>query len=507
MDYIGHLRVYSLALVCAFSCDQNPPSTRVPAADAKETAADQNSKTESQKSESSKRRPLGDSNDTLDEKYTAEKENNSNENTAKPTPSITSTLKTGEAQNRALCARAGNDRVRRTFCSTNGTKVTSLKSLQQALGLSATAGSFALAAQSNGIAMRHVSAINPRLIQFTKEATQDYAVLGFVRGESTVEIAAHDKDANALRFYLVKYALPCDPQCTSVDLQSPASETNWRNVTVYEDKDLENTVSDCHVCHQPNGSGTQKLLRMPSLQLPWPHWLLDVSKVAVRPPSAPGLRVPNNGRIPGLSGINFDANRNLIKDFMAAHKNDGDFAGLPVGSIELSAPNELANFLVARGFSSQPNEAAETASTPIGPLPVTYPGRSVGWKRAYAASLTGDELSPPYPGDSVPSATELASLTQSDLHDLGLAVAPGASPKEILDQACKLCHNDKLNQNVSRAKFSVDLQKLDRRIANVAIERLLLPKNDEKRMPPAFFKQLTTAEISALKTYLEQNAP
>jgi hypothetical protein len=306
---------------------------------------------------------------------------------------------------------------------------------------------------------------------------------------------------------------------------------DWREVTVYEDRDLENTVLDCHVCHQPAGHGTKKILRMPSLQLPWPHWILDVAKVAVRPPGTTGLRVPNNGRISGLSGINFDSNRDLLRDFLAAHKNDGEYAGIPIASVELSAPNELANFLVERGFSPQPNEASEIASTPIGPFPVIYPGKSAGWRRAYAASLTGDELSPPFPAATVTSSTLLATMTREYLdaisgkiekrampdirdvflrdagHELGFSVAPEASGSEILDQACKLCHHDGLNQNISRAKFDVDLRRLDRQTRKVAIERLLLPKDDAKRMPPTFYKELSKAEISRLKSYLEESGP
>ena len=57
----------------------------------------------------------------------------------------------------------------------------------------------------------------------------------------------------------------------------------------------------------------------------------------------------------------------------------------------------------------------------------------------------------------------------------GLQNEPDATPQETLIQACASCHNDALDQTISRARFNVRVASLDRRALDTAIERLRRP--------------------------------
>ena len=57
---------------------------------------------------------------------------------------------------------------------------------------------------------------------------------------------------------------------------------------------------------------------------------------------------------------------------------------------------------------------------------------------------------------------------------IGLQTEPDATPAEPLIQACGSCHNDVLDQTISRARFNIDLARLDRAELDLAIERIEL---------------------------------
>ena len=77
------------------------------------------------------------------------------------------------------------------------------------------------------------------------------------------------------------------------------------------------------------------------------------------------------------------------------------------------------------------------------------------------------------------------------LAEMGMSTEPGLSGEAVLLQACAQCHNDRLDQELSRARFRADLQGLTRAEKELAIARLSLPPNDLLAMPPARFRVLS----------------
>src|SRR5688500_11902370 len=70
-------------------------------------------------------------------------------------------------------------------------------------------------------------------------------------------------------------------------------------------------------------------------------------------------------------------------------------------------------------------------------------------------------------------AGEIDALQLPDLSDIypedpqtraemGLQTEPAATPARALVQACGSCHNDVLDQSISRARFNIDLGRMDR---------------------------------------------
>ena len=196
-------------------------------------------------------------------------------------------LPKGSAQLDALCARGNADPVSEALCARP--RIEGLADLQRALGLliaDPTRGngeggnpSFALLGHSTSLAGRLVSAINPRAFLFTSPASiarlrgparrsPGFVAMGVTRGEQLVELVARDRRSDALRFFLVRFEQACNAGdgCSSYDLFSPAIERGWTGVSVYEDRDLANTVLDCGYT-APNRNGS----RIPSsiFDLPW----------------------------------------------------------------------------------------------------------------------------------------------------------------------------------------------------------------------------------------------
>jgi hypothetical protein len=60
-----------------------------------------------------------------------------------------------------------------------------------------------------------------------------------------------------------------------------------------------------------------------------------------------------------------------------------------------------------------------------------------------------------------------------------------------LVQACSMCHNGRLDQSLSRARFRADLDGVSRAERDVAIARLRLPADNPLAMPPPRFRTLT----------------
>jgi len=101
-----------------------------------------------------------------------------------------------------------------------------------------------------------------------------FITMGFVRGEQFAEIIVSDRTTRELFFFLVAFQKACNAtnSCTNGDLLTPAVESGWTSFTLYDEVDLQNTIVDCLHCHQTQGPGTQKILRMQELQNPWTHF-------------------------------------------------------------------------------------------------------------------------------------------------------------------------------------------------------------------------------------------
>jgi mono/diheme cytochrome c family protein len=433
----------------------------------------------------------------------------------------------GAEQLKVLCARPGQDKVRQVFCSQNPPPVTSLVELQRALGLgiidpnrlgrnnNGTGGNaaFVFTAGSSSLVSKFTSSINPRLIMFsppTGNRDPDLVALGFVRGEQFAEIIAGDPSTNQLNFFLVRFEQACNKTetgCNHGELLTPAIESNWTNFTIYEDVDIQNTIADCKQCHQPGGENTPKMLRMQELRNPWTHFMRDNT---------------NGGRV-------------LIADYQAAHGTTETMAGIPGPMISSSDPALLENLVRDNGFANQPGEfptrtiEGEVAqSSPGQPANNATLGTSQTWNTLYAQFVNGTVIAPPFHDVKVTDPAKLQVMTkayqdfrngvlpmdklpdirntlpEAGLRDMGLMVKAGLTGSQILMNACAQCHNSNLPQNISRAKFNVDLTKMSKEEKELAIARLSLPESDPRRMPPARFRTLTKDEINLLTLELRK---
>lgn len=440
-------------------------------------------------------------------------------------------MPTGAAQLQILCARKHADLVAQHLCSPTAPRITSITDLQHAVGLfdGPQPPDFALVGNSTSLVVREVSAINPRAIIFTAPSGQPtnqtndgtfvqdpgFVAMGFARGSQLVELVAHDPQADALDFYLVRFTQDCNGSssgCAPGDLLTPAVEKNWRSVTVYEDEDVKDTVFDCRHCHQPNGPGTRKMLRMQERRAPWTHWFR------------------NNANQPG--GVA------LVQDFQAAHGTHEDYAGIPAELIDTprSDPLVLEALIDNNSVSPQPNEfntgrieQQVVASNPAEPEQNMPMGQSSTWQQIYDFAAGGNAIPVPYHDVKVSDPAKLAQLSaayrsfvdgtlaadklpdirdvllDAALPDMGLRPRAGADAVGILQQMCQRCHNDTLDQTISRARFDVTkIDQMSRAEKDAAIGRLSAPASSPMLMPPARFGSLSPEEIQTVVDFLKQ---
>jgi hypothetical protein len=426
-------------------------------------------------------------------------------------------LATGAEQSERLCGRSRSDRVLDAFCGSPN--VGSLVELRAALGLESNQNDifrgFALISHTTALSVHSVSAINPRIIFVgARSAAQDPLFLAFARGEQFVEAVARDHDGE-LQFYLITFSQDCnqDPAgCSPGDLLTEAAETDWRDVNVYAEEDLENTPLDCRVCHQPDGPGTSKLLRMQELEPPWNHWF---------------WRQAVGGRA-------------VLDDYYAA-KDKEPFAGVPGEAIVTSQPGLLSAALFSTPSEVQPNafvssrieqEVIQSAAAQGGNQPTdnSVPGESPTWNVIYERAKRGEAISVPYHDVKITDPDKLARMTQAyvdyregrlsraelpdirDVHpddelrraQMGLVTEPGLDGQGVLLQACAQCHHEHLDPTLSRARFHADTSKLTRVEKDRAIARLLLPADHPSAMPPAFARKLSSEGRSRLLEFLER---
>ncbi len=457
-------------------------------------------------------------------------------------------LPTGEDQWELLCSRNHDDAIARAFCAGDAPpQITSITELLELVGLGFVEGNLengengnpgiTLASHSTAIGTRFVNAINPRAFVFTPPVggvvfpptgtpNPDLVMMGYARGEAFVELVANDKTDDELRFYLFRFVPACeesDAGCTNVDLFTPAAESGFVGYSLYDDFDVRNTVVDCLQCHQPDGPGTPKVLRMQELVEGWTHWYY-----------------PNRVQ-----------NRETMQMFVDAHGGES-YGGIPGEMLTQqmllengegsAAPIAFEQVIRNEGFGQQPNEypsqqiimerqnAGCTCNNCMVQPPVD-PTHSCSptWDALYANAVQGDAIAAPYFDGHITDAAKVGAASQAyrdvmagilpadqmpDLRDvllteaypyLSYAPAPGLDARGILTHMCGHCHNSTLDQTISRSKFNVEnLDTLPAAVKAEAIVRLQKPDDDIQKMPPTRFHTLSDEEILLIIELLSQ---
>ena len=404
--------------------------------------------------------------------------------------------------------------MRDVFCGPTPPDIRSLVDLERALlvgpagpaGISGTA----LAGHSTSLSARSVSAINPRVIMYRMDISKtrlaagihpEAVALSFNRGDQIAELVTLDRKAGEFSFYLLRFEQPCNhaPQgCRPGDLLTEAAETDWQNLSLYDEPLLANTVVDCAPCHQPGGPDTPKLLRMHEFDSPWTHWFFDVT----------------------------EGGKALLDDYTAA-KGDESVGGLTYEQIAASSPGGLQLFVSARHhdksnmFHSEiiEREVRDSAALQGGnqPFDNAVAGHSPTWRMAFERAQRGESIPVPYHDVKVTDPAKLARMTAAyqayragtlersalpDLRDvlpddpqrlaaMGLMTEPGLTGEQVLMSACGMCHNDRLDPKLSRARFRADLVGVSRAEKDAAIARLMLPSHSPYAMPPARLRTLS----------------
>jgi hypothetical protein len=364
---------------------------------------------------------------------------------------------------------------------------------------------FALLGHSSALTARKVSALTPTAFIFTAppadgSAVQGpYVIVAFDPGEPFVEVASYDATVAEMNFYIVFFDKDCTHTttgCGNVDLLTPKLVSGWSNVRVYEDTTaLDNTIFDCHVCHQPNTAKTP-FLRMQEIAPPFTHWL----------------------------SAQTEGGRALLADFHAAHGANEDYGGVPAALIDQSDPSKLAALLASGGFGVQPNafssQAIETevkASSSAQPTVNVPSGASATWQAIYDNAAAGSFIATPYHDVKVTDPKKLATMTAAylawssgsktdlpdvrdvflddGLRDMGFAPKHGLNGRALLAQMCEECHNANLDMTISRERFLVDeLDSMSREEKDIAIQRLQTPIDTRLTMPPPLFRTITDEE-------------
>jgi hypothetical protein len=400
-----------------------------------------------------------------------------------------------------------------------------LADLQKLLGLdfhdphggNGTGGNpaFALLGHSSALTARKVTSITPTAFVFTPPPADGsapngkYALLAYDPGELFVEVVSNDPTTGLLNFYFVMFDKECvtaPAGCTGTDLLTPNLVTGWSNVRVYEmSTALNNTIFDCHVCHQPDDS-KDPILRMQEIEPPFTHWF----------------------------SAQTEGGQALLDDFHAAHGQGEDYGGIPGALIDRSDPSKLAAFLRTAGFGQQPNAFASTtieqevsAASPGQPGANVPPGQSATWQALYDAAATGQFIATPYHDVKVTDPDKLAHMTSAyqqwlggslqvlpdlrdaflddGLRDMGFAPKLGADGRALLAQMCQECHDAKLDMTITRERFLVDqLDQMSRDEKDTAIQRLQLPASTRLRMPPPLFRTITDDERQAMIAELQK---
>lgn len=385
----------------------------------------------------------------------------------------------------AMCAKGNGDQITERFCAGEGPPpIHSISDLEQLLDMRPANTTMAVTTLSTGVSLRLVTPLNPRVI-FIRETITDprFTIVSFARGEPMVELVADDPAAQTLRFFLLKFELPCSATgCNNADLLTPTIESGWTDYELLDEDGVENTVVDCKTCHQVDGPGTRKILRMQELRNPWHHWT--------------------------FSG-------GVTDWFHYAHDRESTYGGFPTDHPAAQDPGVLESFLFRHGFGDQPNMFD---SFVIGRELATS-GTSPTWEALYNNAVIGNAIPPPTfmpihtdPAKAVPMyeayrAVMSGSLPRAQLPDvrnifsadalasMSIRPKPGLDGPGILVHMCAQCHNGRLDPSLSRARFDVmKLDEMSREEKDEAITRLELPDDAPGKMPPPRFRTLSPDE-------------
>ena len=439
---------------------------------------------------------------------------------------VTATLKDPAGAHEELCTADSDhpnfpddaDELTSSFCQdkkAGGVVPTpkSLADLQKQLGLdfkdinggNGVGGNpaFALLGHSSALTARKVSTVMPTAFVFTPPPADGsklpgkYSILAFDPGEQFVEVASYDATVKNMNFYVVFFDKDCThtaAACTNGDLLTAKLTTGWSNLRVYEDTtDLNNTILDCHVCHQPNANG-DPFLRMQENTAPFTHWFSSET----------------------------EGGKALLLDYHKMH--NGDYGGIPAALVDKSDPSKLAALLKQAGASNQPNafpsqtiEAELKASNPAQPMTNNPPGKSATWQTLYDNAAAGQFIAPPYHDVKTTDPLKITSMAKAyaawlsgtttelpdirevfldeGLRDMGFAPKAGLDGRGLIVQMCQECHNSNLDMTLSRELFLVDkLDAMSRGEKDLAISRLKTSPDTRLAMPPALFRSITDEE-------------
>ncbi len=423
----------------------------------------------------------------------------------------------------ALCARPADDAVRDVFCKGGDVHVTSLRELEARLQLSALPANmdeaeaamivlgptqlFATACflgHSTALFGSLVSPINPRAI-----VVNEHTLLAFHRGIQELEIATRDRATGRMNFYLVSFRQACNdaPEgCLPGDLYTPSVERDWTSVALHDDEDLKNTPFDCRQCHQRKLEKPTVLMR--EVSRPWAHFFAYDSEVS---PYQEGQGMPG---------------RDLVREYLRA-KGRESYAGIAAGQLRQTSAALLATFIDHLQLRFDPGITLELdADSAMG-----APRRSAAWDRVYEAFKRGEMLALPYFEDRPTDLAKQTALSEAygryqrgeiparelpDLADIfpddpqvraeiGLQTEPNATPAQTLVQACGTCHNDVLDQSISRARFNIALSRMSREQLDAAAARIERAPDSAGVMPPIGTRQLDPEGKKRLVEYLKRN--
>jgi hypothetical protein len=361
----------------------------------------------------------------------------------------------------------------------------------------------------------------PRLVMFSPaNRAANVVALAFSRGEQAMEIIARDNQTDRLNFYFAVYSQTCNTgsACKAGDMLSPDSETNFAEISIYPQQDLQNTQLDCNACHLVDGAqgATRVLFRMQELQNPWTHFFRDNTRGGIV----------------------------LLSDFQAMHPANEAYAGVPGNQISNSDPAQLETFVRGQGDGQQPNEfrtgnIENQVRTAVAAQPGdnSVPGTSAQWTTQYNAANTGAFIPFPYHDVKATDPTKVASMTtqykavvgtaqQNELVDMrdaffeerlfeisGINMNPALKGQDLVNAACTQCHRSNLDQTLTRSRFNVNLNAFsdtkggvqvgadrDRQL-RTAITRVSLPGTDNRKMPPERLRTLTPEQITDLTKF------